>query len=139
MKREQRLRRSADFQRVREQAARAWPHSLLVLYVVPNDLGRARVGVTVGKRVGRATVRNRVRRRIREAIRLQYHQVRPGHDLVLIARPSSAQATWADLRQAVQSLIARAGLWAGLPSPRAPADTEMDMPPSACPCASATA
>jgi ribonuclease P protein component len=139
MKREQRLRRSVEFQRVREQAPRAWPHLLLVLYAAPNDLGRTRVGLTVGKRVGRAAVRNRVRRRMREAIRLRYADLRPGHDLLLIARPPSARATWADLRQAVESLIGRAGLWTTLPRPDSLAGGQAGTPPCACSCASATA
>jgi len=44
VKREQRLRSAADFQHVRDQSPRVWPHRLLVLHVAPNDLDRARVG-----------------------------------------------------------------------------------------------
>ena len=60
MKRDQRLRTPADFRRAREQAPRGWPHPLLVLYVVSNELGRTRIGITVSSRVGNAVVRNRV-------------------------------------------------------------------------------
>ncbi len=116
MKREQRLRSNADFQRVRAQAPRAWPHPLVVLYAAPNGLDRARVGVTAGRRIGKAVVRNRVRRRIREAVRLRYPDLRPGYDLVLIARSPSITATWSDLRQAVEGTIHRAGLWVDSPA-----------------------
>ena len=139
MKREQRLRRSADFQRVREQAPRAWPHPLLVLYATPNELGHTRVGVTVGKRVGRAAARNRVRRRIHEALRPRYPDLRPGHDLVLVARPPSAQAPWADLRQAVETVLGRAGLWVTVRRPEARAGPDVGTSPYTCPCTSATA
>ena len=116
MKREQRLRSNADFQRVREQALRAWPHQLVVLYATPNGLEHSRLGITAGRRVGKAVVRNRVRRRIREAVRLRYSDLRPGFDLVLIARAPSAAATWPDLRRAVEGTIGRAGLWVDSPA-----------------------
>lgn len=109
MRRELRLRKNADFQRVRA-ARRSWAHPLLVLYVAPNDLGTTRAGISVGKRVGGAVVRNRVRRRIREAVRLRHPDVTPGHDLVFIAREPSAQASWPSLWDAVEQLLRRAKL-----------------------------
>ena len=110
MKRDQRLRKAAEFQRVRESAPRGWPHPLLVVYVAPNELDRTRVGISVSRRVGKAVVRNKVRRRIREALRARLVQVPSGLDLVVIARPPSAAASWAELNQAIDSVLQRAGL-----------------------------
>jgi ribonuclease P protein component len=111
MKREQRLRKAADFQRVREAAERSWAHPLLILYAAPNEEGHTRIGITVGKRVAKSAVkRNRIRRRIREAFRLRYDHTRPGFDLVFIARNPSLQANWVQIREAVDSVIQRAGL-----------------------------
>ena len=107
MKPEQRLRTSADFARVRVAAPRGWPHRLLVLYVAPNGLDRARVGITVSGRVGKAVVRNRVRRRLREALRARLARLQPGVDVLVIARPSSAAATWAELESALQAMLVR--------------------------------
>ena len=115
MKREQRLRSSADFRRAREAAPRAWTHPLLVLYAAPNDLPRTRVGVTVSGRVGKAVVRNKARRRIREATRLLLPRVPAGHDLLFIARPTSATADWPALCQAVESVLSRAGMLGAVP------------------------
>ncbi|HWP28147.1 MAG TPA: ribonuclease P protein component, partial [Chloroflexota bacterium] len=67
MKRAQRLRKAADFERVRAQR-RSWAHPLLVLYAAENGLRMSRIGVIVGRQVGKAVVRNRVKRRIREAV-----------------------------------------------------------------------
>ena len=117
MKREQRLTRSGDFRRVREQTPRAWRHPLLVLYASPNQLDRTRIGITVGKRVGKAVVRNRVRRRVREAVRPHYADLLPGYDLVFLARSPSAAATWQELRTAIETLIGQAGLRAGAQGP----------------------
>lgn len=109
MKPEQRLRTAVDFARVREAAPRGWPHRLLVVYVAPNDIGNVRVGITVSGRVGKAVVRNRVRRRLREALRARLGRVKPGVDVLLIARPAAAQATWAELETALESLLVRSG------------------------------
>ncbi len=77
--------------------------------MAPNDVGRTRVGLTVSGRVGNAVVRNRVRRRLREALRARYAQLAAAMDLVVIARPASANATWADLNTALDKVLARAG------------------------------
>ena len=111
MKRDQRLRTAADFQRVRTAAPRGWPHPLLVLYVAPNDRARPRVGITVSGRVGNAVVRNRVRRRLREGLRARLPEVAHGQDLLVVARPASSRASWADLNRALDAVLARAGVW----------------------------
>ena len=107
MRRAHRLRRPADFQRVRAMR-RSWGHPLLVLYVAPNGGQATRLGISVGKRVGKAVVRNQVKRRVREAVRHRYADVLPGHDLVFIARAPAATAVWPALRDAADDLLRRA-------------------------------
>lgn len=108
MRRAHRLRSSADIQRVRAQK-RSWAHPLLVLYAAPNDLGHARVGVSVSRRIGKAVVRNRVRRRVREAVRRRFSAL-GSYDLLFVARGPSASADWAALSAAVEELLRRARL-----------------------------
>jgi ribonuclease P protein component len=109
VKREQRLRAPAEFRRVRDQAPRGWPNRFLVLYVAPNELDRARVGITVSSRVGNAVVRNRVRRRLREALRARLDRLASGRDILVVARPASAEATWSELSSALDAALLRAG------------------------------
>jgi ribonuclease P protein component len=109
VKREQRLRTPAEFRRVRDASQRVWPNPLLVLYIAPNDLDRTRVGITVSSRVGKAVVRNRVRRRLREALQARLDALGTGNDVLVIARPPSAAATWAELGAALDSVLARSG------------------------------
>ena len=84
---------------------------MLVLYVAPNELDQTRVGITVSSRVGNAVVRNRVRRRVREALRPRLADLIGANDLLVIARPASARASWAELNQAVEAVLKRAGVW----------------------------
>lgn len=109
MRREFRLRKNADFQRVRANR-QSWAHPLLMLYRAPNALDLTRVGISVSRRVGKAVARNRVRRRIREAVRLRYSVLAGGFDLVFIAREPSVGASWVELRQAIDQLLRRAKL-----------------------------
>ena len=111
MRREHRLRRESDFERVRANR-KSWAHPFLVCYVGPRDEpGATRVGVVVSRRVGNAVVRNRVKRRIRESVRGNYDQLRPDYDVVLIARPSAVDASLRDIDVAIDSLFNRARLW----------------------------
>jgi ribonuclease P protein component len=108
VKREQRLRTPAEFARTRAAAPRAWTHPTLVLYVAPNELARARVGITVSSRVGNAVVRNRVRRRLRAALTERYPRLPTSHDVLVIARPAAATAPYAELSAALDRLLSRA-------------------------------
>ena len=113
MRREYRLRRTADFDRVRANRS-SWAHPLLVCSRLSRgDLDPTRVGIVVGRRVGNAVARNRVKRRIREVARLVHQRLQPGNDVVFIARPSAAQASFDEIAKAVETLVGRARLWRG--------------------------
>ena len=83
---------------------------LLVMKSLPNGLSLSRYGFSVSRRVGAAVVRNRVRRRLREILRPA--RLRPGWDIVFIARPAAAGAAYAALRQTVMGLLSQAQLLA---------------------------
>src|SRR5215218_5439041 len=59
----------------------------VTVYALPNDLGHARMGLSVSRKVGTAVRRNRIRRRLREAFRLMQHDFPRGYDLVAVVRP----------------------------------------------------
>ena len=110
MKRRSRLRRRSDFQSAisgrRFHSGRA-----LVGFAVPSDAADNRIGVTVSRTVKGAAARNLARRRLREVARnllgpdSPLQQVGIRYDVVLIARPASLEASFADL-QAEASLAA---------------------------------
>jgi ribonuclease P protein component len=76
------------------------------------------VGIVVSKKVGKAVTRNRVRRRLREALRelLLSRACRvtargaPSFDLVIVARPESAQADYRQLRAALEQALKKAAI-----------------------------
>lgn len=109
MKKQFRLARNEDFQRIRREG-RSWSVPLLVLQALRTDLPSSRLGLVVSKRLGTAVVRNRVRRQLREAARSQWPVVIPGWDVVLIARAPAAGASFWQLNGAMNSLLERARL-----------------------------
>jgi ribonuclease P protein component len=87
-RRQQRLRRPADFRRVYD-LGRSVSSALLVLYGLPNDLPTSRLGLSVSRRVGPAVARNRWKRKLREAFRMSRAQIPAGLDLIVIPRRPS--------------------------------------------------
>lgn len=108
----QSLKTSQDFQRVRREG-RSWAHPLVVLIACPNGQAESRAGITAGKTVGNAVARNRAKRRLRAAARLAEAQIRPGWDVVLIARPPLVKAKWLEVTEALAQLLRRAKLTRG--------------------------
>jgi ribonuclease P protein component len=86
---------------------------MLLLARPEESPGPSRFAFAAGKRVGKAVVRNRAKRRMREIVRLRLNDLAPGSDCLFIARPGAAEATYAELEEALTALLTRAGLLAG--------------------------
>ena len=71
-----------------------------------------RVGVTVTTKLGNAVQRNRVRRRLREIYRLNEPKIRPGLDIILVARTRARFASYWELDRAFLTLCGKLNLFA---------------------------
>jgi ribonuclease P protein component len=110
VQRQFRLKRSADFARLRAEG-RTWRHPLLTLAVAPNALERNRYGFVVSKHIGGAVVRNRTKRLMRQAVRLVAPRLKPGFDVALIARNEIVTQPYTAVSAAIDELLGRAKLW----------------------------
>lgn len=110
MQRRLRLRRTSDFARLRQQG-RTQRHPLLILGYAENNLEHNRYGFITGRRIGKAVTRNRARRLMREAVRRYHPALRPGYDLVFIARQAIVGQPFDLVDGAVNNVLARAGLF----------------------------
>ena len=85
----------------------------MVGFAVPAATEESRVGVTVSRAIKGATDRNRARRRLREVARTNLlgpdsplRELGIRYDVVLIARPSALEVSFADLRaEAAQAAL----------------------------------
>ena len=103
------LRRKADFDALgRRGSVRST--RLLVLRSLRTDRPETRIGLSTPRSLGGAVQRNLVRRRLRELIRERIEDVGAGWDLLLIARPEAGAASYAELREAVRSLLEKSGM-----------------------------
>jgi ribonuclease P protein component len=114
VKRRFRLTRSNDIQRVR-RAGKSYAHPLLVLLaapapIVPTPQAPAQVAIITSHRIGFAVQRNRIRRQIRACWDKLLPNLPDGWHLVVLARQPIVRADFAEIEQALRSVIRRAGL-----------------------------
>ena len=109
MKRQYRLRHNSDFRRVR-QHGKSYASPIMVLAFLRNELNHNRFGFVVSKRLGKAVQRNKIKRRMREAVRHRISQIKPGFDVILIARKQINRATMRDISQTLDYLLEKGDL-----------------------------
>ena len=93
------LKKNSDFRRLYAKGkSAATPY--MVVYCRRNKTGENRLGSTVSTRLGHAVARNRIRRRLRETVRLNASRLKPGWDIVLVARSRALDAPFDRLQAA---------------------------------------
>ena len=101
--------RNNDFRRIYARG-KSYVSPLVVVYALKNRTKNVRVGITTSKKVGNAVQRNRSRRVIREAFRALAPRVRPGFDLVLVARGKTPYVKSTEVRRQLERQLQAAGL-----------------------------
>jgi len=105
-----RLRKSSDFQRVRQQG-RAVSSRLLILAWAPNDETHLRIGFVISKRVSKhAVARNYFKRLLSEATRSVLSRISGSWDIVLSAKYQISSADLPTLTEDIAALLRRARL-----------------------------
>lgn len=79
------LRSPAEFAAVYDAKVRESRGPLLI-YALPNDLNRPRIGISTSRKVGNAPRRNHIRRMLRESFRLMQYDFPASYDLVIVVR-----------------------------------------------------
>ena len=103
------LKDNRDFRRIYNRG-KSFASPLLVTYVLRNRRGEVRIGITTGKKIGKAVMRNRSRRIIREAFRCLADDIKPGYDLVFVARGKTPFVKSYDILRAMKKELKEAGV-----------------------------
>lgn len=107
MRGEEYLTKPRQFTSVYNQG-NSWVSKLVSMKVLPNNLAYSRYGFSINKRVGNAITRNKLKRRFRECLRTM--SLKPGWDIIFIARPVLADTDYIKLRMTIEDLLTRADL-----------------------------
>ena len=93
-----RIRRRGEFLRLQRIGRRRPGARFVVITAVARD-GTSRLGITASRKVGGAVVRNRIKRWVREFFRRSKHDLSPAQEILVIARPQAATASYVDVAQ----------------------------------------
>ena len=107
MKGEIYLKKPADFTRIHKQGGYLGSR-LVSVKSLPNSLLYSRWAIITSKKLGKAVIRNRVKRRLREIMR--EISLKPGEDMIIIARTAAVAADYQKLKEETRSLLKRAGM-----------------------------
>lgn len=114
--REQRLRQSGEFARVKAGGQRlVWGCLILNWLARPAGSG-SRLGVVTSRKMGGAVARSRARRLMREAWRRHQHELAQPADVVLIARRSIVGMPFEKVEATYLKLLHQTGLRPAVPS-----------------------
>ena len=97
------LKKNSDFKNVYTRG-KSYANKYLVMYVLENNLGKNRIGISVSKKVGNSVVRHRITRLVRESYRLHENIFNSGLDIVIVARNSTSKVGYFEIESALLHL-----------------------------------
>lgn len=103
------LNRNRDFNRMYSRG-KSYVTSSLVVYVLRNRQKEVRIGITTSKKIGNAVQRNRARRLIRESCRKIISDLKPGYDIVMVARKRTVQVKCDVVLNAMTKMLSEANI-----------------------------
>lgn len=103
------LCRNNDFRRIYNRG-KSHVTPVCVIYVSRNRTKNVRIGITTSKKIGNAVKRNRARRVIKEALREIYPNIKPGYDIVIVARGKTPFVKSTDIKKHINKQLGKAGL-----------------------------
>lgn len=99
LKAQHRLRKTKEIEQVMKRGKGVYGGKLGIK-ALKNEFNYSRFAFVVGIKVAKAAVkRNQIRRRMREIVRLNFENIKPGYDVMLIARPGAEKLDFKELEK----------------------------------------
>ncbi|MGI6226989.1 MAG: ribonuclease P protein component [Peptococcales bacterium] len=101
-----RLRKNADFRKIYSSKSKSIADPYLVLYIRKNhSQNNPRIGFSISKKLGKAHERNHLKRQLREIARKNLKSIKPGYDLIFIARQKISGKGYRDIEKSMEFLL----------------------------------
>ena len=84
MKKEYRVKKNEDFSRIIKRK-QSMANRTFIIYYLKNDIGHARIGISVSKKLGKAVIRNKIKRQVRMIIK-ETINLEDNYDYIVIVR-----------------------------------------------------
>ena len=104
------LRRHKEF-RFTYRTGRQVGGGSFVLVTARNRKDKVQVGFSVSKKIGNSVMRNRAKRRLKAAFSPLLPMVKPGYNLIFIARSGSLTAPFMAIQKSMVTALQRAGVY----------------------------
>lgn len=103
------IKKNREFREVYNKG-RSYANKYLVMYVMKNEIGENRIGISVSRKVGNSVVRHRLTRLIRESCRLNEKLFNSGLNIVVVARAGSKEKGYKEICSAFMHLAKLHGI-----------------------------
>lgn len=84
---------------------KSFANKYLVMYILENEKGKSKLGISVSKKVGNSIVRHRLARLIRESYRLNNDVFNSGLNIVVVARVGAKDKGFKEIESAFIHLL----------------------------------
>lgn len=105
------LKRNKEFRYTYRAGKSLGGRSIAMVYA-KSRVPKARIGFSVSKKIGNSVTRNRCKRRMREALYPLLPSIRPGCNIIFIAREPVKDEPFLAIRSQMQAMLKKAGLYA---------------------------
>lgn len=104
------LKRNKEFRYVYRRGSSKANELMVVIFTKNRTPALKHIGFSVSKKLGNSVCRNRVKRRLRSAFDTVFGEVKPGYNIIVIARAPILGADFSDICAAARSLLRRGDL-----------------------------
>lgn len=108
LRQENRLRRKRDVDNIFKKG-KTIAGKLIFLKIIKNNLNNSRFGFVISTKISKkAVIRNKIKRQLREIIRKNLPNIKPGLDVLIIAKPEIIDKKYQDIKEEVERLLNKA-------------------------------
>ena len=110
MEKAYRVKKNEEFQYIFKNGKSFANRQLVIYYIERENQALFRIGLSVGKKIGNAVMRNRIKRCLRQAFTDLKKEVKPGYDIIIIARQPTKEMNCHMIKKSLIHLLKRVQL-----------------------------